>query len=67
MQHQWDDVRVLSNVIIIKWLTHVRMPETRLLKHCQVMKFNAKEITLLYLEDAQYSTYTSPETNFVNL
>lgn len=43
------------------------MPETRLLKHCQVMKFNAKEITLLYLEDAQYSTYTSPETNFVNL
>lgn len=53
--------------IIIKLLTHVRMPETRLLKHCQVINFNAEEITLLYLEDAQYSTCTNPETFFDNL
>lgn len=45
------------------------MPETRLQKHYQVMNINATEITLLYLEYAQYGTPTptGPETPFDNL
>lgn len=31
------------------------MSETRLLKHCQVMNINAKEITSLYSGNAQYA------------